>query len=561
MENRTGYILFVDDEKHVLDALQGQLGDSPLADRFILEFAQSGFELLDLIEELEEDGSGAVVVVSDQVMPGMRGDELLRRLHRQQPDLQTILLSGQADIEDVRRAFTEAGLFRFLEKPWDRSILIHTLDQAVSRYSEQQLVRLHQRLQRLHTKWHEAMSCVGDLRQLVEAAARLLHQVMGLKQLFFWQCPISQDDESIQVDRWTPRAGIQTLYWLDGQVPADLPLASLKQAWPSFKMGSKPDWISRYSCVFALGMPHEVMAVVYLELDPRQPTFDAPSLVDAWFRLLDHELVCLHQRNRFQQQNLTLEASAIRLRQAVEARNDQLQLVVQQTETHKRLVQPDWLALESEGFEVQFVVQSTPWQSSRFLWYTLTDERLFVLGGLAHGEAAVAAQLSLRVLLVLQHVEAPVLRDGTQLLGWLHRSLCNTRVGADVESMSLALVVFDRKSGALEVLTAGQRVWLLGHDPQPHSQPPGPSLPLDRPLDPLYVDHRAYSWSSAEHVVMVSHNLAGVLEGDAGQVPHRLRLLRQAAERQLKAGSEAESFFLGIRMPAPVILYQEITQG
>ena len=108
-------ILCVDDEKMVLDSLRYQLVNH-LESEFDFEFAESGDEALELIEELLEDGVKIPLVISDQIMPGMKGDELLISITKLTEITKRILLTGQANADDVGNAVNKADLYRYISK-------------------------------------------------------------------------------------------------------------------------------------------------------------------------------------------------------------------------------------------------------------------------------------------------------------------------------------------------------------------------------------------------------------------------------------------------------------
>jgi len=64
------------------------------------------------------------VVISDYIMSGIKGDELLDKIHSKLPRVKKIMLTGQSDIDGVRQAIDRAGLYRFLEKPWGNDDMI-----------------------------------------------------------------------------------------------------------------------------------------------------------------------------------------------------------------------------------------------------------------------------------------------------------------------------------------------------------------------------------------------------------------------------------------------------
>jgi response regulator RpfG family c-di-GMP phosphodiesterase len=73
------------------------------------------------------------LVVSDYMMPGMNGIQLLAHARRCQPEATRVLLTGHADKASAIQAINEVGLFHYLEKPWDNAQLLLVIRQAVER--------------------------------------------------------------------------------------------------------------------------------------------------------------------------------------------------------------------------------------------------------------------------------------------------------------------------------------------------------------------------------------------------------------------------------------------
>ena len=109
------HIICVDDEEGILTALRQQL--VRFEDQCEIDLARSGQEALELMEELEQDSEDVAMVIADQIMPGMKGVELLEEVHRRKPDSTKILLTGQAGLNAVVQAINKAGLNRFIAKP------------------------------------------------------------------------------------------------------------------------------------------------------------------------------------------------------------------------------------------------------------------------------------------------------------------------------------------------------------------------------------------------------------------------------------------------------------
>lgn len=126
-----GILLCVDDEIIVLTALKDQLRRA-FGGKLVIEVAESAEEALDLLDELADEGHTLLVIVSDWLMPGMKGDEFLIHAHRRFPSVVKIMLSGQVESEAVDRARREAALHDFLAKPWDAEALVQSITQGLA---------------------------------------------------------------------------------------------------------------------------------------------------------------------------------------------------------------------------------------------------------------------------------------------------------------------------------------------------------------------------------------------------------------------------------------------
>jgi DNA-binding NtrC family response regulator len=123
-------VLCVDDDAAILMGLRQEL-TATLGNELDVEIAHSAEEALQLMPELCEGGYEKVIVISDWMMPGMRGDELLTRLHRQHTNVITVLLSGQADDDAVEQATVSANLYTYIRKPWQSSDLNAVIQMAL----------------------------------------------------------------------------------------------------------------------------------------------------------------------------------------------------------------------------------------------------------------------------------------------------------------------------------------------------------------------------------------------------------------------------------------------
>lgn len=102
-------VLLVDDEPQVLVALEDLL-----ADDFIVLKEESPERAL----RVAESNTDIAVIVTDQRMPRMSGDELLARIDGRS-NATRMLVTGFADLTAVIRAVNEGRIFAYVAKPWE----------------------------------------------------------------------------------------------------------------------------------------------------------------------------------------------------------------------------------------------------------------------------------------------------------------------------------------------------------------------------------------------------------------------------------------------------------
>lgn len=125
-------ILCVDDEVVILNSVLRQIQEE-FDDQYIYETAENGEEALEVLDELHEEGTQVIIIVSDWLMPGMKGDELLVEVQRRFPGTVKILLTGQADQVAIERAQKEANLHHCILKPWTKQELINSIKSGIEK--------------------------------------------------------------------------------------------------------------------------------------------------------------------------------------------------------------------------------------------------------------------------------------------------------------------------------------------------------------------------------------------------------------------------------------------
>ncbi len=110
-------LLFVDDDPQVRAAVRRDLR-SHYRENYTVLSAESGQQALDTIRELKARGDSLAMIVSDQRMPGMLGNEVLAQSLEFYPVARRVLLTAYADMDAAVRAINEAHVHHYLSKPW-----------------------------------------------------------------------------------------------------------------------------------------------------------------------------------------------------------------------------------------------------------------------------------------------------------------------------------------------------------------------------------------------------------------------------------------------------------
>jgi len=179
--SRREVIVCVDDEEGVLRVLRAQLG-ARFGHECQIATARSGDEAVALFDELTREGESIALVIADQIMPGMKGVELLEIVDRRLPATTKILLTGQAGLDAVIEAINRAHLNQYIAKPWDETALLLSVENLLRQYrlahenqqliaslsaKNQALLEMNRELEaKIHERTHELAEANTRLAQL-----------------------------------------------------------------------------------------------------------------------------------------------------------------------------------------------------------------------------------------------------------------------------------------------------------------------------------------------------------------------------------------------------------
>jgi len=138
-------VMIVDDEEIIVGAIQSFLELE--TDHRVLPFTSP----ISALETLESEPIH--MIVADFMMPEMDGVTFLTQARQRRPEATRVLLTGYADKQNAIRAINEAGLYHYLEKPWDNEALKMIIRNGVERSTL--FVELERRVTELAEANHE----------------------------------------------------------------------------------------------------------------------------------------------------------------------------------------------------------------------------------------------------------------------------------------------------------------------------------------------------------------------------------------------------------------------
>ncbi len=171
--NKAGRVLVVDDEKSIRISLREFL----VTDGYTVKVAADAQEALRLLADHDFD-----VVVSDIVLPGISGIELLQAIRTAAPYVQVIMMTGDPTIATAAEAL-RSGAFDYLIKPAGKNAILRAVSNAATikkldderRREQEAKERYRQELQEVVTRLtaaNEQLRQAAAFREQVENIMR-----------------------------------------------------------------------------------------------------------------------------------------------------------------------------------------------------------------------------------------------------------------------------------------------------------------------------------------------------------------------------------------------------
>ena len=166
-------ILVVDDEKNIRITISEFLRER----KYTVHLAEDALTAVELLRETPID-----LVITDIMMPRMKGTDLLDHIREEYPDIKTILITGQASLENAT-ASLRGGAFDYLQKPVTKNTLLSVVENACRILT---LDRLNRRLMEENRQYRDHLE--GLVHRKSEHLFRLSRRIVTV-----------QDDERRQI--------------------------------------------------------------------------------------------------------------------------------------------------------------------------------------------------------------------------------------------------------------------------------------------------------------------------------------------------------------------------
>jgi HD-like signal output (HDOD) protein/CheY-like chemotaxis protein len=170
-------ILFVDENENVISGIQRQLRS--YREQWQLFFATNANQALELMEQNSID-----LIISDMMLPKMRGDELLKIVGDRYPMTVRLILSGLTDEASLKSALQVAH--QYLSKPCSAETLRETISQVfkiqfcLDNFRIAKTLGDASQLPSLPSIYHELNAAIGDEKTTVKDLAKIFSRDMVL---------------------------------------------------------------------------------------------------------------------------------------------------------------------------------------------------------------------------------------------------------------------------------------------------------------------------------------------------------------------------------------------
>jgi DNA-binding NtrC family response regulator len=159
-------IILVDDDSAVREML-GEYLTSQGAELYVFESGDAAFAAI-FEGSLKDKLDDVDLLITDLMMPGMNGIELVQRLKKINPDIPSLLVTAHGTIDSAIEA-TKAGVYNYIVKPFRLNELEVTIDRAIG----------YRRLKKQNVTLQSEVTKATGLGRII-GKSRAMQEVFGL---------------------------------------------------------------------------------------------------------------------------------------------------------------------------------------------------------------------------------------------------------------------------------------------------------------------------------------------------------------------------------------------
>lgn len=195
-------LIIADDEKWVRTTIRSIIPFEKLGLTLSCE-ASNGIEALELCRQYEPD-----ILLTDIMMPGLTGLELMKEVRSLLPDLRIVVISGYNDFEYARTA-VKYGIMDYLLKPVDENELTEVLERICGELLQMKQLKLKSEAEKAQYRQALPVMCEAFLNQVISqnsmTAERIRSELykygLSLPNNSFTICVIKPDENLRAEDR------------------------------------------------------------------------------------------------------------------------------------------------------------------------------------------------------------------------------------------------------------------------------------------------------------------------------------------------------------------------
>jgi response regulator RpfG family c-di-GMP phosphodiesterase len=162
-KSENGIILIVEGDKFIRLIVEKLC--SPIYDIKTLENGEKALEYLKSLDKTKRPW----VIISNQVMPKMKGTDFLKQTQETAPDAVKILLTAQEQTKEIVKSMQKANAFLYQPKPFDNLQLLQSIKVCIDKYkSRRNISVLRHNINDLTNKSDQYKKKIGEMRRHIE---------------------------------------------------------------------------------------------------------------------------------------------------------------------------------------------------------------------------------------------------------------------------------------------------------------------------------------------------------------------------------------------------------